>query len=495
MNWSQFRRPTFWWLAGLLGVAAFVRFRGIRFGLPYTQARPDETAIIDPVRVLLSGHLPHFYDYPWLFLWIVAIAYVGYFLWGAASGTFQSMSAMLASWPIHWEPFFLIPRVISAVAGTLSVLIVFRLGRQVRDETTAIVSALFFALASMHVRGSHFGTTDVVMTGLIVAAVVLLIDAHRTRRRGQFLAAGLVAGLAAATKYNAVLLGVPMLVSHVLNVWDSPPATRRQAWLDPGILYFCVPFLFAFAVGVPFVVLDRVPFLDAMRELTHALRVGDVRMDLGNGWLYHLTFSLRYGMGVPLLVAGLAGAGLLLWMEPRTGLLLLSFPIAYYVVAGSIRLLFVRYAMPVVPFLCVTAAYLVCRSATWVTSRAVRSVDQLKPSAPFSLPHSRWRSSGHRPVTCGNLIASSLRPTIASSSPSGFSITCRHATRFFRRVRDTVSSSSGIADFRTRSGGGTACVSCSFLTAPGDFQRRSDRTGSSCRIRHSRARPNRSSRK
>jgi hypothetical protein len=231
------------------------------------------------------------------------------------------------------------------------------------------------------VRLSHFGTTDVVMTGLIVAAVVLLIDAHRTRRPGQFLAAGLVAGLAAATKYNAVLLGVPMLASHVLNVWDSPPSRRRDAWLDPGILYFSLPFATAFAIGVPFVVLDRAPFLDAMHELTHALRVGDMRMDLGNGWLYHLTFSLRYGMGVPLLVAGLAGAVLLLWREPRTGLLLLSFPVAYYIVAGSIRLLFVRYALPIVPFVCVTAAYLVCSSATWMASRIARSLDQVKPLA------------------------------------------------------------------------------------------------------------------
>src|SRR5262245_33305572 len=228
---SQFRRPTFWLLAGLLAIAAFVRFRAIRFGLPYTQARPDETAIIDPVRVLLSGHLPHFYDYPWLFLFLVAVAYVGYFLWGAASGTFHSMTDLLASWPVHWEPFFLIPRAISAVAGTLSVLIVFRLGRQVRDTTTALVAALFFTFAFMHVRGSHFGTTDVVMTGLIVAAVALILEAHRTRSRRLFLAAGLIGGLAAATKYNAVMLVVPMLVSHLLNVWDSP-GHRRDAWLD-----------------------------------------------------------------------------------------------------------------------------------------------------------------------------------------------------------------------------------------------------------------------
>jgi len=374
----SFRRPTFWLLAGLLAVAAFVRFRALHFGLPYTQARPDETAIIDPVRVLLSGQLPRFYDYPWLFLWMVAIAYTGYFLWGLVAGTFQSMSEMLASWPVHWEPFFLIPRAISGAAGTLSVLIVFRLGQQVRGVSTGLVAALFFTFAFMHVRGSHFGTTDVVMTGLIIGAVSLLVQAHRTRSRRQFVAAGLVAGLAAATKYNAVILIVPMLVSHLIHVWDSP-GDRRAAWRDAGIFYFSVPFAIAFAIGIPFVVLDRGPFLDAMGELAHALRVGDVRMDLGNGWLYHLTFSLRYGMGIPLLGAGLVGAALLLWMEPRTGLLLLSFPIAYYVVAGSIRLLFVRYAMPIVPFLCVSAAFLVCETARWIAARTSLRGDPGRP--------------------------------------------------------------------------------------------------------------------
>src|SRR5258707_1255592 len=164
MIWSQFRRPPFWLLAGLLALAAFVRFRAIGFGLPYTQARPDETAIIDPVRTLLSGHLPHFYDYPWLFLSIVAIAYLGYFVWGAASGTFHSLREMLASWPVHWEPFFLIPRFISASAGTLCVLVVFKLGRLLRDDTTGVVSALFMTFAFLHVRSSHDGTTDFTMT-------------------------------------------------------------------------------------------------------------------------------------------------------------------------------------------------------------------------------------------------------------------------------------------------------------------------------------------
>lgn len=366
---ARFRQPTIWSLAALLMVAALLRFRGLAFGLPHTQARPDETAIIDPVRILLSGHLPHFYDYSWLFLWVVSLAYVGYFLYGAALGTFHSMSEMLASWPVHWEPFFLIPRAISASAGTLSILAVFRLGRQLRDDATGIVSALFLTFAFIHAISSHFGTTDIVMTYLIVCAVSFLIDAHRSGNRRRFALAGLIAGLAAATKYNAVVLIVPMLVSYALTVLDAR-GHRRRAWREDGILYFGVAFGLAFViVGVPFIIADRAPFLAAMRELAHALTVGDVRLEQSNGWLYHLSNSLRYGIGLPLLAAGIAGAAALLWFERRVALLFLSFPIAYYLVAGGFRLLFFRYTLPVVPFLCVTAAYLVCLTCAWVVSQ------------------------------------------------------------------------------------------------------------------------------
>lgn len=368
MSQSRFRRPTFWVLAALAVFAALLRFRALDFGLPYTQARPDETAIIDPVRTLLSGHLPHFYDYPWLFLWMVSLAYLGYFAWGSMMGTFHSLNQMLASWPFHWEPFFLLPRAISAAFGTMTVLVIYRTGRHVRDEATGIVSALFLTFAFMHARSSHFGTTDVTMTCLIILAVTLILEAHRTRSRRTFAAAGLVAGLAAGTKYNAVVLVVPMLVSHSLTVFDRP-ARRRQALLDDRIVYFGVAFALALSIGVPFVVVDRAPFMAAIRELGQALRTGDPRLDLSNGWWHHLELSLRYGLGLPLLIAGLAGAVAILWLDPRTALIFLSFPAAYYVLAGSFRLLFFRYAMPVVPFLCVTAAYLVCGASTFLASR------------------------------------------------------------------------------------------------------------------------------
>ena len=130
-------------------------------------------------------------------------------------------------------------------------------------------------------------------------------------------------------------------------------ARRTLCWR-----FSAAPSCAGLAIGVPFVLLDWGRFTAAMIELSHAMAVGDPRLGLSNGWLHHLQFSLRYGMGLPLLVFGLAGAVAMLVLDPR-----LRRPRAVIShrllrgIAGSINLLFFRYAMPTVPFLCVTAAY------------------------------------------------------------------------------------------------------------------------------------------
>src|SRR5438552_9054781 len=193
-------------LAAIVMMAAAVRFWGIRFGLPHTFTRPDETIIIDVALSFLRGNLrPAFYDYPWLYMWALAALYLLYYAWGRIIGAFHSVADMVAMWPINWIPFFLIPRALSAVLGTTTVLVVYRIGRRLSGETTGVVAALFMALAFLHVRDSHFATTDVAMTFLLMQSISLLIDAHLSKRPRDFVIAGIVGGLAAATKYNALL--------------------------------------------------------------------------------------------------------------------------------------------------------------------------------------------------------------------------------------------------------------------------------------------------
>jgi 4-amino-4-deoxy-L-arabinose transferase-like glycosyltransferase len=245
--------------------------------------------------------------------------------------------------------------------GTATVLVVFRIARRAWGDTTALVAALFMALAFIHVRDSHFGTTDIAMTCLLVWSVSWLIDGHLSKRPRDFVIGGILGGLAAATKYNALLLIVPLVTSYLLNIYEQAPERRRQAVLDPRLFVYGLPFLAAFAIGVPFLLFDLPKFLSEMALLRQSMEVGSRGLDLSVGWLHHVQLSLRYGLGIPLLAAAVAGSAVMLWYEPRMGLLLLSFPISYFIVAGSIRNLFFRYAIPLVPFLCLAAARLVTR--------------------------------------------------------------------------------------------------------------------------------------
>lgn len=355
-------------LAAIVALAGFIRIYALDFGLPFTQARPDETFVIDAALKLLSGVSPGFFDYPWLFIWFVVIGDLGYFLFGTIAGWFGSIADMVASWPSYWAPFFLIPRTIAAIAGTLTVAVAFRLGCQIRNSATGLVAALFMAFAFLHIRSSHFGTTDTSMTLFIALSVSWLLEASERGTTRAYALGGLCAGMAAATKYNAVLLLAPIAVVLAWRAVDAKEA-RFRALLSAPVGWMVLLGLIAFAVGIPFVVFDYDRFMAAMNDLAASMRYGDERLGQSSGWRYHLEYSLRYGLGLPLLVTGIAGMVTFGASQPRRASIVLAFPLFYFLVAGSIRNLFFRYTIPLLPFLVVSAAYLVTLAADRIAAR------------------------------------------------------------------------------------------------------------------------------
>src|SRR5205814_4558563 len=115
-----------------------------------------------------------------------------------------------------------------ALAGTVTILLVFALARRMAGRATALLAAFFLAVAPLHVRDSHFAMTDVVMTLFATAAVAQLVRAVDVQRTAQFrrpsgvawfAAAGLAAGLATSTKYSAAALLAAMVPAQWL--WAS----------------------------------------------------------------------------------------------------------------------------------------------------------------------------------------------------------------------------------------------------------------------------------
>jgi 4-amino-4-deoxy-L-arabinose transferase-like glycosyltransferase len=364
--------------AAILLVAALVRFWGIWFGLPHTQARPDESVVAGIAVHFFSGDLnPRFFDYPTLFMYALAALDLAYFAVGRLTGAFLSVPHFLASFESNWSPFYLIGRSLAALLGTATVLVVYRLATRLFGARVGLIAATFLALSFLHARDSHFGVTDIPAAFLICGSLYVLVSAHVDRGPQRFFLAGLLAGLATSTKYNAALLVVPMLASQAIEIVDAKREGRRP-FADHRLWLFLAPFAIAFLWGTPYAVLDPDGLLQGFKRVAAHLQEGH-GLDLGRGWTYHLAISLRYAVGWPVLVAGLGGMLLIAWKQPRTALLLCSFPLAYYIAAGSGRTLFVRYVIPIVPFLCITAGVAVDSVARRLAAGLARSGEAGSP--------------------------------------------------------------------------------------------------------------------
>jgi hypothetical protein len=330
----------------LLLLALALRLWGLDFGLPMAEARPDELTIAFQAMKFGRGDLnPHSFNYPSLFKYLMFGLFGAYFAVGKVVGHFGGQEDFLRTFFDGAVPFRLLMRLWSAAMGTLGVALLLRApgGRW---------GALLLAVAFLHVRDSHFGVTDLTMVTLATAAVLACDALRRDGRVRTALVAGVLAGLATSTKYNAALLCAPLAVAAVL----SPGASLRLLGAGAAAM------VGAFLVGTPFALLDLSTFLHDFRyELSH-LATGH-HVDVGNAWVHHLTASLRWGLGAPLLAGGLFGIALAFGMDRREALVLYSFPILYFLVIGRGETAFYRYILPVVPFLCIAAGTLVARIA------------------------------------------------------------------------------------------------------------------------------------
>ncbi len=365
----------------LVGVlAAVLRLWGIRFGMPNVLTHPDESRVAHTAVGFLSGPLhPGFFNYPSLFMYVTGALDAAYCGGQVAVGTFDSLDACAATWPWRWEPFFLIPRLLSAAAGVATVAVLFLVVRRLtNDDAAGLAASVLLASSFLHVRDSHFGVTDVSMTFLVMSAVALLLHAHdRPALRG-FALAGLVAGLATSTRYNAALLASPAVVSAVA-AWR---AGDRHA--PVRIPMFGVMMVAGFVAGTPYAVLDPQRFwIDASSEATH-LGAGH-GLDLGPGWVYHATTTLRHGVTLPVLGAAVAGLVAAFRMRSWRAAIVFAFPIVYYIVAGRGETVFARYMIPMVPFVCAAAGVLIALAVRAVPRSTAHDATTLIVAASLAL--------------------------------------------------------------------------------------------------------------
>ena len=342
-------------LALVLVTGFVLRIIPIWFGLPYPMARPDEeTALGHAVGVMRGDLNPQFFHWPSLTFYVFG-------------GIFAAVS-WVRSWWEAGEPAYatlvLLGRGIIASVGTLSLYVLYRLVRGFADRELALIAAAVLAVAMLHVRESHFAMTDVLMTLWLLLSLMLLMrtamqapgpEGLPQRATRWCAAAGLLAGLATSTKYNAAAVAASMGALQVLWFAARPRlALSPSAWL-PSIA-FAATMIAGFLVATPYAVLDPAKFIEDFRFNFDHLSEGHAGLTLGRGWWYHLRFSLPHGLGPTAFIAMLVGIVPFASRYGRAAWVLGAFAAGFYLVVGSGYTVFYRYVLPLIPLLAIVAA-------------------------------------------------------------------------------------------------------------------------------------------
>ena len=348
----------------ILLTGAALRFYPFWFGLPHLEARPDESVAAGIALGVLRGDPnPHFFHWPSLTFYLFAGAF-----WIA-----RTLRGLWTEAPFAAGDYFIIGRLVVAAAGTATLAVLYCIGRRVAGAATGALAAALLAVAILHVRESHFAMTDVLMTFLATASLAVLLRGYDRALAGEhaladFAWAGLLAGLAASTKYNAAAIGGAMIAVQVLLLVKRP----RPATLSASILYGLL-FVAGFLLASPYAVLDFPKFReDILFDVTHLS--GGHGVDLGRGWTYHLRRSLPFGLGPLTFAAALGGTIVLARRHPRQALIFAAFALPFYLSIGSGYTVFFRYILPLVPLACLAAAVGVLALAARLPSPATRGV-------------------------------------------------------------------------------------------------------------------------
>jgi len=358
--------PRKWWsrpwlaaalLAAVLILASALRLKGIAWGLPYSFINADENTVMPIAFRAAQGHVnPGFFFYPSFYFYLVAAATLVAtpVLWLVKHADPLTLRAFV----IDPGPYFLIGRLASAAAGVAAVYFLYRIGRTAFGRPAGLAAALLLAVAPLAVTYSHVAVTDMTATALALLAIWLLLEAAQGRGRRWLIGGALAAGLATSTKYN---LGVLVLPATVAALYACREEVARRAaagaraarlWARLLVLRVYVPMLLAFVAGSPFVVLDARRFVKDFARQNEIMGRGWLGFEnVGNGFWYNLHTNLGGGIGMVLVVLGIAGIAWAFWRRTRLDLMIAPYVVLYYLYISTWKELADRYLLPIAPLL------------------------------------------------------------------------------------------------------------------------------------------------
>jgi hypothetical protein len=381
-------------LPAMLALSLAVRFAGIDSEVSGRYYLDEGTYYHHATMIDRGEVLRLSFVYPHLVYYADALT-----LWAAARfpATVAALGRRLYGLDDPLAVAWLLLRGVVALLSALTVVPVYELARRASGAAApwvgraagALAAALLIA-SDLFNEGSHLNTCDVPSAFFATLCLLLVARLADRERAGDYLLAGVAAGLAGASKYPAGL--VALGIAAVWLGWR----VRRRDW-NGGLAWAALAALGTFVAVMPSVVAyPGMAFAGPRGIFFGARQYGR------GGWLGVMPESnagfyagkLLWSFGWPAVIAGLSGLALL-GLRARTRgrlarlLWLAPFPVVFLALVASMNMVVKRNLYPVLPIL---AVYLGAGMASWLELAAGRAGGGAPPPAAAPVSSSPWRS-------------------------------------------------------------------------------------------------------
>lgn len=365
----------------ILGLAFGLRLYGIHFGLPFLYD-PDEPVFVNSACSILAHRdpNPHFFGHPGtLVIYALSILYAGMYGVGSVLGFFHGPQQAQQVFLENPTAFYLLGRLFIALTGVATVWLVYRVGKRMFGEIPGIWAAVFMAVNPIHVHFSKIIRTDILMTFFVLWVFWFSLEIFEKGTWKSYFWAGIACGLAWVTKYPGILSFFAITLAHFLG--RARPFHAFSKWLVSGLLSLITGF-----VASPFLLLDfHTAFSHFIGEMHNRPLSGT-----GTGFLSNLLAYFQGGIlwhafsyfGVAVMILGIVVYTLRgkkeKWIWWGTTFL-------FYFFIASLPIIWDRWIIPVMPFLCLITGYGFFIGMDWILTRVYSKFRFLVGSIVFGL--------------------------------------------------------------------------------------------------------------
>lgn len=297
----------------------------------------------------------------------------GFFAYGSfpiylyrATGEILNYFTNNKNWTYDWGKINLIGRGWSAFVSSLTLLVVYKLTKKIFDKKTALVSLFLTSFTVFLIQTAHYGVTESFLAFYIAVIIYLSLNLIEKPSPSQALKLAAVTGLAISTKISALTFLLPPVLGFFYLIFKSFfKKNYNFFWLN--IFNFLVFFFFTFIVFFftsPYILLDFPKFKESMLYeggiVSGRLIVCYVYQFINTTPYFYWIKNWYFTQGPLLALTSIFGWIYFAYLTFKSKnfrlFLVLIWPVVYFAIVGSWFTKFVRYLVPLYPFLALFSA-------------------------------------------------------------------------------------------------------------------------------------------